>query len=88
MSASRRVPDLVNTATLDAYYVANPEKAINRSPDRVGLDFGHQKNVKPPTWLPGHLSVYAFMTFGFTFHPLFFFSFLFSFLLFILVSSS
>jgi hypothetical protein len=65
MSSSRRIPDLVNTAALDVYYVANPAKAVNRSPDRVCIDCGHQKNVKLPTWLPDHLRVYAL------FHPLF-----------------
>jgi len=49
MSASRRVPELVNTAALDAYYVANPEKAVNRSQDRVYIRCSHQNNCRPPT---------------------------------------
>ena len=59
MTSSRRVPDLVDMATLDVYYVANPAKAVNRSPDRVCPDCGRLRNVKPPTWLPDHLCVYA-----------------------------
>ena len=65
MSASRRIPALVNTAVLDAYYVANPAN-VNRSPDRVCTDCGHQKNDRPRTWLPDHLRVYASVKLGFT----------------------
>ncbi len=66
MSASRRIPDLVNTTVLDAYYVANPAKAVNHSPDRMCPDCGRQRNVRPPTWLPDHLRVYASIKLGFT----------------------
>ena len=52
---SRRVPALVDTAALDAYYAANPDKAVHRSPDRVCSHCGHRDFVKPPTWLPQYL---------------------------------
>ena len=66
MSAIRRTPDLVNTAALDGYCVANPAKAVNRSPDHVCTDCCHQKNARPPKWLPDHLRVYASIKLGFT----------------------
>ena len=58
-SKSRRVPDLVDTAALNVYYAANLEKAVNRSPNRVCLVCGYERNVKPPKWLPQHLLKYA-----------------------------
>ena len=61
---SRPVPALVDTAALDAYYAANPDKAVHRSPDRVCSHCGRQEFVKPPTWLPQYLRVYASMTCG------------------------
>ena len=61
---SRPVPALVDTAALDAYYAANPDKAVHRSPDRVCSHCGRREFVKPPTWLPQYLRVYAWMTCG------------------------
>ena len=61
---SRPVPALVDTAALDAYYAANPDKAVHRSPDRVCFHCGRREFVKPPTWLPQYLRVYASMTCG------------------------
>ena len=57
---SRPLPvDLVNVAAIDAYYDANPDKALHRSPKRVCTGCGaYKKNVKPPTWLAEHLLVY------------------------------
>ena len=64
MSASRRVPELVNIAALDTFYFANPEKAVNRSQDRVCIRCSHQNNCRPPTWLLNHLCVYIFTAVG------------------------
>ena len=61
---SRPVPALVDTAALDAYYAANPDKAVHRSPDRVCSHCAHRDFVKQPTWLPQYLRVYAWMTGG------------------------